>query len=60
MKLRHIISYSLQLFVPETVITAFERRSPPLRVAPTTPVLSPNDSRTASVRLSQKIEKSSH
>ena len=47
MKLRHIISYSLQLLVPETVITAFGRRSPAVRIASPPPVLSPDDGRAA-------------
>lgn len=54
MKLRHIISYSLQLFVPETVITAFGRRSPPVPVASTSPALSPDQGRAASAGSASK------
>jgi hypothetical protein len=47
MKLRHIISYSLQLFLPEKVMSAFERRAPPVPFASTHPVLSADDGHAA-------------
>jgi hypothetical protein len=54
MKLRHIISYSLQLFLPETVIMAFARRSPPVSVASTDSVLSPDAGRATLVDSADK------